>query len=458
MSDLKTLYQEVILDHSRRPRNFGTLEDASRADGSNPLCGDELTLYVDVGECQGTPRITSFTANPTTIQLEFVSNPLIFGTDDYYEGDFRAFDAAGTSDSQIISLDGLNWNGGINTPLRGVVTSDGSKAYYGNRNQPAVLTIDLLTFEVTIGDSLIDGGNPIAFDQTGDIGFVRAVAMSQDERFLYASLVTGAHTYECAISKTAGGTGTLEVVKIDLEDMSVAGRLVVVDEVDEAMLKEVSLSADGSRGAVAVRVYDPSYGAPVADVHGKIYAFDTTSMTLVPGPAGDGFDVDSIGVRVDAAAISPDGSTVYFHAAESLGDLHNLLLQTLDLTTGEVLAVPDGPERESHTTDLKVGPDGRIYWVTSEELNIFDPSDGSWTQPANAALESERGEAAPFTPWSVEFQGDGYYAIDHNRERASRHLIEDDSAVVAPADPSVPEGWINLPDLDESHAELVTPF
>lgn len=49
MSDLSGLYQEVILDHSRRPRNQGTLEDASvSAEGANPLCGDELTLYVDL--------------------------------------------------------------------------------------------------------------------------------------------------------------------------------------------------------------------------------------------------------------------------------------------------------------------------------------------------------------------------------------------------------------------------
>ncbi|MBW2280060.1 MAG: SUF system NifU family Fe-S cluster assembly protein [Deltaproteobacteria bacterium] len=49
MSDLSDLYQEVILDHSRKPRNKGALENASgRAEGSNPLCGDELTLWVAV--------------------------------------------------------------------------------------------------------------------------------------------------------------------------------------------------------------------------------------------------------------------------------------------------------------------------------------------------------------------------------------------------------------------------
>src|ERR1051325_11951296 len=47
MSDLSDLYQEVILDHNRRPRNFGVLTDATRvANGHNPLCGDRLKLYL----------------------------------------------------------------------------------------------------------------------------------------------------------------------------------------------------------------------------------------------------------------------------------------------------------------------------------------------------------------------------------------------------------------------------
>ena len=47
MSDLRDLYQEVILDHTKHPRNFGTLEHAThRAQGRNPLCGDQLALFV----------------------------------------------------------------------------------------------------------------------------------------------------------------------------------------------------------------------------------------------------------------------------------------------------------------------------------------------------------------------------------------------------------------------------
>ncbi|HQU15894.1 MAG: SUF system NifU family Fe-S cluster assembly protein [Chromatiales bacterium 21-64-14] len=49
MSDLRDLYQEVIFDHNRNPRNFYKMEGANRtADGFNPLCGDRLTLYLKV--------------------------------------------------------------------------------------------------------------------------------------------------------------------------------------------------------------------------------------------------------------------------------------------------------------------------------------------------------------------------------------------------------------------------
>ena len=46
MSELTDLYQELILDHNRRPRNYGVLPDADHtARGYNPLCGDKLTIY-----------------------------------------------------------------------------------------------------------------------------------------------------------------------------------------------------------------------------------------------------------------------------------------------------------------------------------------------------------------------------------------------------------------------------
>jgi nitrogen fixation NifU-like protein len=51
MPDLRDLYQEVILEHSKSPRNFSALATANRkAEGYNPLCGDHFTVYLDVDD------------------------------------------------------------------------------------------------------------------------------------------------------------------------------------------------------------------------------------------------------------------------------------------------------------------------------------------------------------------------------------------------------------------------
>jgi len=53
MSELSELYQEVILDHNKKPRNFHKLENANRrAEGFNPLCGDQLNVYLHIEDDQ----------------------------------------------------------------------------------------------------------------------------------------------------------------------------------------------------------------------------------------------------------------------------------------------------------------------------------------------------------------------------------------------------------------------
>jgi len=59
MSELSELYQQVILDHNKKPRNFYKLEAANRtAEGYNPLCGDQLTVYMQLED--GVVRDVSF--------------------------------------------------------------------------------------------------------------------------------------------------------------------------------------------------------------------------------------------------------------------------------------------------------------------------------------------------------------------------------------------------------------
>ncbi len=66
MTELTDLYQEVILDHGKRPRNFGPLEGATAtAEGLNPLCGDHLVLQVKVAD--GTVQEARFTGSGCAI-------------------------------------------------------------------------------------------------------------------------------------------------------------------------------------------------------------------------------------------------------------------------------------------------------------------------------------------------------------------------------------------------------
>ena len=51
MFDSQELYQEIVMDHNRRPRNFGSMTDSpATSEGFNPLCGDQITLFLKVSE------------------------------------------------------------------------------------------------------------------------------------------------------------------------------------------------------------------------------------------------------------------------------------------------------------------------------------------------------------------------------------------------------------------------
>lgn len=69
---LRDLYREVILDHSRRPRNFGAMDGANRqSDGFNPLCGDRLRLFLQVED--GAVRQASFEGDGCAISTASAS-------------------------------------------------------------------------------------------------------------------------------------------------------------------------------------------------------------------------------------------------------------------------------------------------------------------------------------------------------------------------------------------------
>lgn len=92
MDDLRDLYQTTILDHNKSPRNFGALEDANRsADGHNPVCGDKLTVYLEVDD-DGVVTDVSFDGQgcaistaSASLMTEFVKGKPLAEIEDTYE-------------------------------------------------------------------------------------------------------------------------------------------------------------------------------------------------------------------------------------------------------------------------------------------------------------------------------------------------------------------------------------
>ena len=92
MSDLRELYQEVILDHNRRPRNCGAMDCPTRmADGHNPLCGDTVRVYLRIDD--GVIQEISFQGHgcaictaSTSLMTEAVKGRTVEEAEQLYEG------------------------------------------------------------------------------------------------------------------------------------------------------------------------------------------------------------------------------------------------------------------------------------------------------------------------------------------------------------------------------------
>jgi nitrogen fixation NifU-like protein len=94
MDDLRELYQDTILNHNKKPRNFRALPDANReADGRNPLCGDALTLYARVGDDDRVEEVTfqgsgcAISKASASLMTEFVKGKTVAEV----EADFQRF-------------------------------------------------------------------------------------------------------------------------------------------------------------------------------------------------------------------------------------------------------------------------------------------------------------------------------------------------------------------------------
>ena len=110
LDDLRELYQEVILDHGKNPRNYGKPEEVSHhADGHNPLCGDRITVYLDVDD-SGVVRNAAFDGRGCAISQASASlmTEIVSGKNlEQVERLFRSFHEMCTSDADVEADDSL---------------------------------------------------------------------------------------------------------------------------------------------------------------------------------------------------------------------------------------------------------------------------------------------------------------------------------------------------------------
>jgi nitrogen fixation NifU-like protein len=107
MDELRDLYQEVIFDHNRRPRNFHKLPAANRrAEGFNPLCGDQLTVYMKVNDA-GVIEQVSFEGRGcaiSTASASIVTETLTGRTEQEAQALFESF-------HRLVTGEGTNGSG-----------------------------------------------------------------------------------------------------------------------------------------------------------------------------------------------------------------------------------------------------------------------------------------------------------------------------------------------------------
>ncbi|MCQ8179866.1 SUF system NifU family Fe-S cluster assembly protein [Methylomonas sp. SURF-1] len=108
--ELRDLYQEVIFDHNRNPRNFRIMDDANRrVDGFNPLCGDKLTLFLKIGG-DHVIQDASFQGSGCAISTASVSlmTEIIKGmTENDAEALFKQFHEMTTGKTEDINLEAI---------------------------------------------------------------------------------------------------------------------------------------------------------------------------------------------------------------------------------------------------------------------------------------------------------------------------------------------------------------
>jgi DNA-binding beta-propeller fold protein YncE len=349
----------------------------------------------------------------------------LMGTYDYYgDEEIISMDTGVGGNREVGSTEGYLFDDEAAQALEGVLSSDGRYAYTGHKSNPYIMILDTQTGTVDAVALIDPPAAPYPTGWAGQLGSVDSVVMSPDNAFLYASVLDGMHPYDasgCADGWADEVQVRNKIMKIKVSTMEVVSELDVTPPAaqtcqDAAVLKRLSMSSDGSVGAVALFN------------RGRVAIVNLNDMTLTKSLIVNGVANDK--TEPHYTAVSPNGSKVYvaYNNNDDGGvdviDTSDYSMSNIELSIGKV---------SDRTHDMKFGPDGRLYLLRDDNTNplfIFDVSTDPVTEVAvlGADLGTQDSESRiAFSPY-----GDVYYFLDSSSNLWKMSLADDTPSADSP--------------------------
>jgi WD40 repeat protein len=275
---------------------------------------------------------------------------------------------------------------------RGVSSPDGQFTFFGHKQGMAINVLNNTTHELS--------EIPLRGD-SNETGYTDAVVMSPNGQYLYASLHEGTHGYDVSSGSEDRGHKAY-LVKVDASSMEVVSKLDITSGTGHQKPKNMSISADGSLGALAMHGLGIVYIVDLAGDMAIQSSVDVSSVSNYPQRVAMASDAEAVIV-----SYFDDNTTDLFNPD---GDLTIIDLKAANALSNIAITTPDTNYR---TRDLRFGPDGRLYYLrdATGQLSIFDFTTGS---PVETEISSAVTGASSYrTPVAFGPYGDYYYVCSN---------------------------------------------
>ena len=336
------------------------------ADGDASTGEDALTVDGIVSVDNGNGTVSN---SPLIIQVALPTDHSMGFNNNWSWGDIERVDIMG---NRTVNewYDDIERGGAFqddNAYHQGVSSADGHYIYMGSRNLPAIMVHDT-TADMQSGNSPSIGRISV-LENPNAAGFVSEVSISPDGAYLYATVTEGTHEY--AIGSPGNVTSfpvNHYLVKVDAATHKVLSRLEVTvagREGTKMRARDLDITEDGKLASLAM------------DFAGSILLVDLTGdMSIV-----ETYDTiaEGYGERLREAAISPDGSRIFFpdessnysNTYSSYSASENVI--AINVADGSYSTLPVENKLGSTPHEFRFGPDGRLYHVgSSTDINVYD--------------------------------------------------------------------------------------